>query len=37
VPHSLIDEESEITEASVAEEEGVLVLPKWKAEELGLE
>jgi hypothetical protein len=37
VPHSLIDDESEITENSVPEEEGVLVIPKWKADELGLE
>lgn len=37
VPHSLIDDESEITEDSTPEEEGVLVLPKWKAEDLGLD
>ena len=37
VPHSLIDEDSEITDDSVPEEEGVLVIPQWKAEELGLE
>lgn len=37
VPHSLIDDESEITADSTSGEEGILVLPRWKAEELALE
>lgn len=36
VPYSLIDEESEITRKSVVGAAGTLVLPEWKAVELGL-
>lgn len=36
VPFSLIDEDSEIDENSDPEDEGILVIPQWKAEELGL-
>lgn len=37
VPHSLIDEDSEINAESEESDEGILVLPEWKADELELE
>lgn len=37
VPHSLIDDESEINADSEESDEGILVIPEWKAEELELE
>lgn len=37
IPHSILDDDSEITADSVAEEEGVLVIPQWKADDAGLE
>lgn len=36
VPHSLIHEDSDITADSPVGTEGSLVLPEWKAAELGL-
>ena len=36
IPYSLIEDESEITEFSEEGDEGELVIPRWKAEELGL-
>jgi hypothetical protein len=36
VPHSLIDEDSDITADSVEGDEGTLIIPQWKAEELEL-
>jgi len=36
VPFSLIDDESEITASSDVGDEGILIIPQWKAEELGL-
>jgi len=37
IPHSLIDDDSEIDKTSVVDEEGVLVIPQWKADDAGLE
>lgn len=37
VPHSLIDEDSEIGPDSEESDEGTLVIPEWKADELELE
>lgn len=36
VPHSLIDDESEITAESPPGATGVLIIPEWKATEVGL-
>ena len=36
VPHVLIDDGSEITADSEEGDEGLLVIPLWKAEHLGL-
>jgi len=36
IAYSLIEDESEITEFSEEGDEGELVIPRWKAEELGL-
>lgn len=35
IPYSLIEEESEITEFSEEGDEGDLVIPRWKAEDVG--
>lgn len=35
VPYSLIDEESTINEDSDEGDTGVLIIPQWKADELG--
>lgn len=35
IPYSLIEEESEITEFSEDGDEGELVIPRWKAEDVG--
>lgn len=35
IPHSLIDEDSEIDKDSEPGEEGILIIPQWKAEEVG--
>ena len=35
IPYSLIEDESEITEFSEEGDEGELVIPRWKAEEVG--
>jgi len=35
IPYSLIEDESEITEFSEDGDEGELVIPRWKAEEVG--
>lgn len=36
VPKSLIDDDSDITKDSKVGDSGTLILPQWKAEELGL-
>lgn len=37
IPYSLIDAESEIDENSDPDDEGILVIPQWKADEAELE
>ena len=35
IPYSIIEDESEITEFSEEGDEGDLVIPRWKAEDVG--
>lgn len=37
VPHSMIEEDSEIDAESEESDEGTIVIPEWKADELELE